>query len=564
MADPNANPGEDSPLGGTGEERREILRRLVVRAGLDVLERDGLGLRPDAITYAKVFAHLEETRGLKVSRASVHRRIWVDQDDFQHEVLAAAAVQTSPYNHVEEVHDGVRAVLDVVDQLGLDGRERVKAFCRIAGRALIEIYLTSEEFRRFQMLKAAARSESNDVTAGLRAAIHARSDGDRNERLSSFGSVFVALGLRVKPALGLGFDEAVDVVVRLIQVLITGTHLDHHAGFTAAASRAESSLAGEDEAWPLTNFGLGFLAFVDLFFELDPSTGPSDYRLASRSGRPVPRAAVEVADERDRTPSKRSRRKKEELRRLVVEAGVELLFRDGLALKADSLSYASVFDHLEASRGITVHRSTVHGRIWPSQAAFRAEVLAEATNYGTAESLLTLKETMAAQPIARAPDGSVDIRQLVLDNTRSAVMAQLNQSLRSPTFNRWQSIKAAILSRTTDAEAEAELEIVRVAVARRYDEMLSTFASTYRSVFPLLGLRVNPELGMTEEAAFDALSLLCSTILVGAEYNLAAGAELAGAEVRLPRVDVPSRSEPWPVAAVGALAVLDLLFVPTP
>ncbi len=551
-------------MGATGEERREILRRLVVRAGIEVLERDGLGLRPDAITYAKVFAHLEETRGLKVSRASVHRRIWVDQDDFQHEVLAAAAVQTSPYRHVEEVHDGVQLVLDAVDQLGLVGRERVRAFCRIAGRALIEIYLSSEEFRRFQMLKAAARSESSDVTAGLRAAIHARSDGDRNERLSPFGSVFEALGLRVKPELGLGFDQAVDVVVRLIQVLITGTHLDHHAGFTAAASRAESSLDSEEEAWPLTNFGLGFLAFVELFFELDPSTEPADYQLAGGHNRPVSRPPVGADEERDRAPSKRSRRRKEELRRLVVEAGVELLFRDGLSLKADSLSYASVFEHLEVSRGITVHRSTVHGRIWPSQAAFRAEVLAEATNYGTAESLLTLKETMAAQPIARDPDGSVNIRQLVLDNTRSAVMAQLNQSLTSPTFNRWQSIKAAILTRTTDADAEAELEIVRVAVARRYDEMLSTFASTYRSIFPLLGLTVNPELGMTEEAAFDALALLCSTILVGAEYNLSAGAELAGTEVRLPRADVPSRSEHWPVAAVGALAVLDLLFVPTP
>lgn len=547
----------------TGEERREILRRLVVRAGLDVLERDGLGLRPDAITYAKVFAHLEETRGLKVSRASVHRRIWADQDDFQHEVLAAAAVQTSPYHHVEEVHDGVQAVLDAVDQLGLDGRERVRAFCRIAGRALIEIYLTSEEFRRFQMLKAAARSESSDVTAGLRAAIHARSDGDRNERLSPFGSVFEALGLRVKPELGLGFDEAVDVVMRLIQVLITGTHLDHHAGFPAAASRAQSSLDAEDEAWPLTNFGLGFLAFVELFFELDPSTRPSDYRLAAPLGRPVSRPAIEVDAERGRTPSKRSRRRKDELRRIVVEAGVELLFRDGLALQADSLSYASVFDHLEASRGITVHRSTVHGRIWPSQAAFRAEVLAEATGSGTAESLLTLKETMAAQPVVREPDGSVNIRQLVLDNTRSAVLAQLNQSLTSSTFNRWQSIKAAILTRTTDAEADAELEIIRVAVARRYDEMLGTFASTYRSIFPLIGLTVNPELGMTEEAAFDALALLCSTILVGAEYNLSAGAELAGGEVRLPRADAPARSEDWPLAAVGALAVLDLLFVPT-
>ncbi len=560
MADPNANPGEDSPLGGTGEERREILRRLVVRAGLDVLERDGLGLRPDAITYAKVFAHLEATRGLRVSRASVHGRIWASQDDFQHEVLAAAAVQTSPYHHVDEIHDGVQLVLDAVDRLGLHGRERLKAFCRIAGRALIEIYLASEEFRRFQMLKAAARSEGTEVTAGLRAAIHARSDGDRTERLSPFGAVFQALGLRVKPELGLTSDDAVDAVIRLVQVLITGTHLDHYAGFTAAASPAQTGLSVEDETWPWTNFGLGFLAFVDLFFELDPSAKRSEYRLVNPVARQTPPQAT-ADDGPGRSPSPRSRRQKAELRRIIVEAGVELLFRDGLSLKADSLSYASVFAHIEATKGITVHRSTVHGRIWPSQSAFRAEVLAEATNYGTAESLLTLKQAMAAQPISRDPDGSVHLRQLVLDNTRSAVMAQLNHSLTSPTFSRWQSIKASVITRSDDADPE--LEIVRLAVTKRYEEMLSTFASTYRSIFPLVGLTVNPELGMTEEAAFGTLSLLCSTILVGAEYNLSAGAELAGTEVRLPRVDDGARSEDWPLAAVGALAVLDLLFVPT-
>lgn len=527
-----------------------------------MLERDGLGLRPDVITYAKVFAHLEATSGLRVSRASVHRRIWASQDDFQHEVLAAAAVQTSPYHHVGEIHDGVQLVLDAVDQLGLHGRDRLRAFCRIAGRALIEIYLASDEFRRFQMLKAAARSEGSEVTAGLRAAIHARSDGDRTERLSPFGAVFAALGLRVKPELGLSADDAVDAVMRLVQVLITGTHLDHHAGFTAAASRAETGLDAEAETWPWTNFGLGFLAFVELFFELDPSAGPGDYRLANPISRPPAPPATKADDGRGRSSSTRSRRRKADLRRIVVEAGVELLYRDGLSLKADSLTYAAVFAHIDATKGITVHRSMVHGRIWPSQAAFRAEVLAEATVYGTAESLLTLKQAMAAQPINRGADGSMNLRQLVLDNTRSAVMAQLNQSLTSPTFNRWQSIKAAVLTRGDDTDEE--LQIVRLAVADRYDEMLSTFASIYRSIFPLVGLTVNPDLAMTEDAAFDALALLCSTIVVGAEYNLSAGAVLAGTEVRLPRVDDPTRFEQWPLAAVGALAVLDLLFVPMP
>lgn len=542
-----------------GEDRREILRRLLLRAGLEVLERDGLGLRPDAITYAKVFAHLEETSGRRVSRASVHGRIWSSQEDFQHEVLVAAAVRTSPYHHVEELQEGVNLVLDAIDQLGLQGRERVRAFCRIAGRALIQIYIDSEEFRRFQVLKAAARSEATEVTAGLRGAIHTRSDGDRNERLLRFASAFEALGLRPRSSLGLSFDDALDVVLRLVQVLVTGTHLDHHAGFPAASADAATTLMVEDEDWGWTNFGLGLLAFVELLFELDPAADPADQRLAAPTNHPIREHPTTNEGDGGRAFAP-GRRRRSELRRAVVAAGVELLFRDGLSLKADSLSYASVFAHVEATRGITVHRSMVHGRIWPSQAAFRADVLAEAANSGTAESLLTVREAMAAQPIARNADGSLHVRQLILDNTRSTVLAQLNQSTTSPTFNRWQSIKASVLA--PERQPDADLEVVRKAVARRYGETLSTFVSTYRSIFPLIGLTVNPELAMSEDDAYNTLALLGTTISVGAEFNLAAGAEAANGEVMLPRADDPTRRDAWPVAAVGALAVLDLLFVP--
>lgn len=72
-----------------------------------------------------------------------------------------------------------------------------------------------------------------------------------------------------------------------------------------------------------------------------------------------------------------SRRSREELRQLMLDAGSQLLARRGLAFDPPSLSYANVFQHLEETRGIRLHRSQVHGRIWESQDHYRSEVVIE-------------------------------------------------------------------------------------------------------------------------------------------------------------------------------------------
>lgn len=75
------------------------------------------------------------------------------------------------------------------------------------------------------------------------------------------------------------------------------------------------------------------------------------------------------------------RRSKEELRELMIDAGCELLVARGLAFDPPNLTYANVFQHLEDTHGIRLHRSQVHGRIWESQDHFRTEVAIEVIQY---------------------------------------------------------------------------------------------------------------------------------------------------------------------------------------
>ena len=549
----------DQPL-APADERLDTIRGLVVEAGVEILERDGLQLRSSSITYARVFAFLEEEFGIRLSRGSVHGRIWASQDDFRTDVLSAAARHTSPYEHSTRMHDAIVAILTDLDRRHVSRRERVLTFSRIAGHALLLGYLESSGFRQFQAIKAMARTVDDPDTASiLRTLVRENADGNREERIARFGFAFDGLGLRPRPELELGRDDAVDLFMTLTQILVTGAHLDHHAGFEAMASTVATDLPASDD-WPWTYMGFGFLAAVDAVFEDDPDAAvppPGGYPSAEELG-PLTDGSTKPPDLASLVGD-RPRRSREELRDLVIAAGVQVFLRDGLRLEAGSLTYASVFAHLKRTRGIVVHRSTVHQRIWSSQDEFRAEVLAETAHSGTTESMTAIHQAMAAQAVSRHPDGAVNHRQLILDNTLATASAQMEVATSSPTFNRWQLVKATLLARPPGPHAD----LLQAAVERRYEDMLTVFSDTYRAVLPLVGLEVNPELGIDEDQAYHLFAAICATLSTGADYNISAGAQLACREFSLASADGSGRRQSWPVPAIGALAVLDLLFVPT-
>ncbi len=551
---------------GRDDDRLRSLRDLIVEAGLEVLERDGLGLRGDAITYARVFEYLEAEHGIRVTRGSVHKRIWANLDEFRAEVLTTAARDALPGEKTLGMHAAIVDVLAAVDRVESDHDRRVRAFCRIAGHSLLTAHLRSNEFRRFQAIKTAVRvGPDDDATALLRSIVRDKADGNRGDRIERFRFLFRALGLRARSSLDLDEATAIDLFLTMLQMLVTGAHLDHHAGFTTMASEVTTGLPA-DEEHPWTYFGFGFLAAMNLLFEPDPG-GPR--RKPDPAPSVEPQSDAPIGLDRTRIPAfQRPRRTREQLRALVLAAGVHLFMRDGLRLQPESLTYAAVFAHIEQTRGITIHRSTVHREIWSSQEEFRADILAEAARYATAESLETMQRTMAEQRVIRDADGSVNVRQLILDNSLATTSAQMRVAATSPSFRRWQSIKASLLAAPTEdnhaggaAKADHSAAL-RSAVNRRYEDMVAVFIDTYRSVLPLVGLQVNPALQLDEDQAYHLFAVLCATISTGSDYNISAGATLAARSFPLPRADESGATDPWPVPAMAALAALDLLFVP--
>lgn len=560
---------------------------MLIESSLDLLAQEGLGLGVDAISYARVFDRLQTEHGIKVTRGSVHRRIWDSHDDYRNEVLVAVAERSSPHHEGSRLAGAIVGVLARVDRLDLDHEERVRAFCRIGGHELLSHYLDSPRFRSFQALKAVARGSADDTTTMLQAMIGEKANGDIDDRIEASAFTFHALGLRPKRELGLTEHAAIGAYLALVQTLLTGAHLDHHAGYHAGSEPVETGMfTGDDVPW--TAFSLGLLASMQLLFERDPAAVPIELgdpdALAPAANQPTVDGHpdgdgtivgdVEIDAEGDldvdgdldvgggppaQIANGTRRRSKEELRHLLVSTGEQLLLQDGIALTPYSLTYATVFEHVKATRGMTLHRSAIHKHIWSSQTEFQTDVLAEAARYDTGESLTSARQAMAAQVAVRNPDGTVNQRQMILDSTRAIVEAQMHVSAHSSSFRRWQSIKASMLSH----DAGEHVAGLRQAVSDRYEDLVADFVETYQSILPLVGLQVNPDLKLEEATAHHLFSVLGAVFTSGADYNTSAGATLAAETIELPRVDGSGRSDPWPIQAIASLALLDLFFVPS-
>lgn len=103
----------------------------------------------------------------------------------------------------------------------------------------------------------------------------------------------------------------------------------------------------------------------------------------------------------------------------MIDAGCELVKRRGLSFDPPSLTYANVFQHLENTRNIRLHRSQVHGRIWESQDHYRTDVVIE-----TIRQVLPASEEVDQQVADLAHDHGVeDLRALVEGWVAAAVGA---------------------------------------------------------------------------------------------------------------------------------------------
>ncbi len=242
---------------------RNELRELLLATGLEMLQEEGLGTGAERLTFKRVFDRVEEERGIRVTNASVIKRIWRDNQDYQVDVLSLV-VSEELSEAIEAAAKKAEQVLRKADLSSKDGRRAaVTEICRQAGGAHFDALTESRAWHLFiaAWCNIASRPESeweeriSDAAKATYTAITRRD----TEVLEGMAKV---LGMQLRP--GFTIEQFVLAVVALSEGCALRDRIDPA---NTRRVRLPSGSGGRRQEWRL--FAVGLEALVWHFFEFE-------------------------------------------------------------------------------------------------------------------------------------------------------------------------------------------------------------------------------------------------------------------------------------------------------
>jgi hypothetical protein len=246
------------------KQTREELKALLLATGMDILCEQGLGTGAEALTFKRVFDRIEQQTGTRLTNASIIRRVWENQADYQADVLAAVASDNADFEW-DRTFAAVSEVLGSVDLSCPETRwQGVVELCRVAGAANVAALRESPIWPTWIGVWAlAASGEPHEYRPRIESALV----GAYSAHALRFEEAYAGLAAYF----GLNLQEPLTVRQFAIasESLAEGSALRHHV----SAPDMEGILrptgpGGELQPWTL--FGVGLESLVRQFFALDP------------------------------------------------------------------------------------------------------------------------------------------------------------------------------------------------------------------------------------------------------------------------------------------------------
>jgi hypothetical protein len=255
------------------KQSREALRDLLLTTGRNVLIEEGLGTRADTLTFKRVFDRIEAETGLHLSNASIIRRVWDNQADYQADVLATIAAKEGlgAFDRTIEVLGPLVSEFDVSTP---EARERsLRMVSRVGGAANILSLLESPNWSLWIAVWSLATADNPvglrrqpPYQQRIRAALLEGYGGFTELWEGAYRGLADLLGLRIRTPLT--FRQLTVAVGALAE----GCSLRHRVDQQMEGILRPTGPEGEDEEWTL--FAIGLEAILLQFLELDPDWTP--------------------------------------------------------------------------------------------------------------------------------------------------------------------------------------------------------------------------------------------------------------------------------------------------
>jgi hypothetical protein len=242
---------------------RGELRSILLDAGRDILYDEGIETGSSNLTFKRVFERVEKNTGLQLTNASVIRRVWENQADYQADVLVAIA-QDEGRPEIDLTLQAVVSVLDEADLSTVEGRmHTMSELCRVGGAASSQAIGNSPNWSLWISVVAIGTTTHHP---GQRQRVRAA-------LLEGYGSVTkfweeIYAGLMEFLGLRLRHPWTIRQFTVAVTAYNEGLSLRQHVDGDIERFMRPTGPNGEDQEW--TIFGSGLEAMVLQFFEPDP------------------------------------------------------------------------------------------------------------------------------------------------------------------------------------------------------------------------------------------------------------------------------------------------------
>jgi hypothetical protein len=255
--------------GRQARHSRDELRALLIATGKAVLREEGLGTGAESLTFKKVFDRVQQDAGVRLTNASVIRRLWLNQAEFQADVLAAIAVEENE-GEIDLTVDAVVPILDGADLSTPKRREQVmRELCRVGGAANMQAVRESDNWPFWITVwnVATVGEQLDEYRKKIEMALLAGYESFAERIEAVYRGMTGLLGFRLREPLTIRqFSTAAD---SLGQGFGLRSRIDRST--TDPIFRSTGPDGGLQE-W--TTFAIAFEALVFHFFEIDPNWAP--------------------------------------------------------------------------------------------------------------------------------------------------------------------------------------------------------------------------------------------------------------------------------------------------
>jgi len=246
---------------------REELRDLILDAGRDVLLSEGLGSGAEHLTFKRVLAHVEATQGIRVTNASVIRRIWDNQNEFQLEVVSSIVNAQGDLElaAARGAFDDALAIMDLTTpELR---RASLSELIRVACARYIESASTSDAAIQMALAIYISANPHTSPSPSLVEPFQTINDRLTHEYMALYKAGLELVGWRIKP--GLSFEDGAATISALAEGVLM--RMVAESGFLPTILQVRP-MDGVTVEWTLLAIGMNQI--VDFFAEADPDWTP--------------------------------------------------------------------------------------------------------------------------------------------------------------------------------------------------------------------------------------------------------------------------------------------------